>query len=75
MIIIIIIIIIIITIIMIIIIIMLLQVPSLNIKMKYHNNPLELVKTTIKLEKMKKSMVKMDRFSAGVKSNQEFARL
>ena len=61
---------IIITIIMIIIIIiMLLQVPSLNVKMKYHNNPLELVKTTIKLEKMKKSMVKKDRFSAGVKSN------
>ena len=54
---------------------MLLQVPSLNIKMKYHNNPLELVKTTLKLEKMKKSMVKMDRFSAGVKSSQEFARL
>lgn len=29
---------------------MLLQVPSLNIKMKYHNNPVELVKTTIKLD-------------------------
>ena len=29
---------------------MLLQVASLNIKMKYHNNPVELVKTTIKLD-------------------------
>ena len=29
---------------------MLLQVLSLNIKMKYHNNPVELVKTTIKLD-------------------------
>ena len=32
------------------IIITLLQVQSLNIKMKYHNNPVELVKTAIKLD-------------------------
>ena len=29
---------------------MLLQVPSLNITMKYRNNPVELVKTAVKLD-------------------------
>lgn len=47
---------------------MLLQVPSLNIKMKYHNNPLELVKTTIKLEKMKRAWLKWIGFQLGSKA-------